>query len=240
MKWGRAWHPSQAMETSRTRGLGFNQIPIVVGLFTHFVLSKRASWLLKKNSRTKTGLEQERGCPGNKPRARGGAGTQEVLLVPTCAPGLGHMLGSEPAPPRSLTLCPCAGDYVKPGDKPRHFFIKKLHVENLFLVKAATWWTSGYMTQSEVKVKSLSRVRLFATPPTVAYQAPQSLELSRQEDWNGSPFPAPGDLPNTGIKPGSPALQVDTLPSEPPGKPHRTQTCHKKTITVWFHSFILT
>ena len=70
-----------------------------------------------------------------------------------------------------------------------------------------------------VKVKSLSRVRLFATPWTVAYQAPQSMGFSRQEYWSGLPFPSPWDLPNPGIKPGSPALQADALPSEPPGKP---------------------
>ena len=70
----------------------------------------------------------------------------------------------------------------------------------------------------KVKVKSLSRVRLFATPWTVAYQAPQSMGFSRQEYWNGLPFPSPGDLSNPGIKPGSPALQADALPSEPPGK----------------------
>ena len=68
-------------------------------------------------------------------------------------------------------------------------------------------------------VKSLSRVRLFATPWTVARQAPLSMGFSRQEYWSGLPFPSPGDLPNPGIKPGSPALQADTLSSEPPGKP---------------------
>ena len=68
-----------------------------------------------------------------------------------------------------------------------------------------------------VSVKSLSRVRLFATPWTVAYQAPPSMGFSRQEYWSGLPFPSPGDLPNPGIEPRSPALQV-TLPSEPPGK----------------------
>ena len=81
-------------------------------------------------------------------------------------------------------------------------------------------WASD--TQDEVKwseVKSLSRVRLFATPWTVAYQAPQSVEFSMQEYWSGLPFPSPGDLPNPGIKPGSPALQADTLLSEPPGGP---------------------
>ena len=67
----------------------------------------------------------------------------------------------------------------------------------------------------KVKVKSLSRVWLFVTLWTVAYQAPQSMEFSRQEYWSGLPFPSPGDLPNPGIKPGSPALQADALPSEP-------------------------
>ena len=69
------------------------------------------------------------------------------------------------------------------------------------------------------KVKLLSRVRLFSTPWTVAYQAPQSVEFSRQEYSSGLPFPSPGDLPNPGVEPGSPAFQADALPSEPPGKP---------------------
>ena len=66
------------------------------------------------------------------------------------------------------------------------------------------------------EVKSLSHVRLFVTRWTVAYQAPQSMEFSRQEYWSGLPFPSPGDLPNPGIEPGSPTLQGDALPSEPP------------------------
>ena len=61
---------------------------------------------------------------------------------------------------------------------------------------------------SEVKVKSLSRVRLFATPWTVA---PPSVGFSRQEYWSGLPFPSPGDLPNPGIEPRSLALQADAL-----------------------------
>ena len=71
------------------------------------------------------------------------------------------------------------------------------------------------------KVKSLSRVRLFATPWTVPYQAPPSMEFSRQEYWSGLPFPSPEDLPDPGIEPGSPALQADALPSEPQGKSFR-------------------
>ena len=56
------------------------------------------------------------------------------------------------------------------------------------------------------------------TPWTVACQAPLSMGFSRQEYWSGLPCPSPGDLPNPGIKPRSSALQVDSLPSEPPGK----------------------
>ena len=65
-------------------------------------------------------------------------------------------------------------------------------------------------------MKSLNRVRLFSTPWTVAYQALPSMGFSRQECWSGLPFPSPGDLPNPGVEPRSPALQADALPSEPP------------------------
>ena len=66
---------------------------------------------------------------------------------------------------------------------------------------------------------SLSRIRLFVTPWTVAHQAPLSMGFFRREYWSGLPFPSTGDLPNPGIKPGSPALQADSLPPEPPRKP---------------------
>ena len=64
-----------------------------------------------------------------------------------------------------------------------------------------------------------SRVQLFATPWTVVLQASLSMESSRQECWNGLPFPSPGDLPDPRIEPGSPALQADSLSSESLGKP---------------------
>ena len=63
----------------------------------------------------------------------------------------------------------------------------------------------------KVKVKLLSRVRLFETPWTVSHQAPPSMGFSRQEYWNGLLFPLPGHLPDPGIKPTSPALQADSL-----------------------------
>ena len=69
------------------------------------------------------------------------------------------------------------------------------------------------------KVKSLSHVQLFATPWTLARQASLSMGLSRQECYSGLPFPSPGDLPEPGIKRGSPALQADSLLLEPAGKP---------------------
>ena len=73
-------------------------------------------------------------------------------------------------------------------------------------------------------MKSLSHVRLFATPWTVAYQVPPSMGFSRQAYWSGLPFPSPGNLPNQGIEPRSPALQTDALPSEPPGKPNSSSS----------------
>ena len=69
----------------------------------------------------------------------------------------------------------------------------------------------------KVKVKSLSRVRLFATPWTIAHQTPPSMGFSRQEYWSGLPFPSPGDLPDPGIEPWSPTLRADALTSEPTG-----------------------
>ena len=70
----------------------------------------------------------------------------------------------------------------------------------------------------KVKVKSLSHVRLFATPWTVAYQNPLSMGFPRQEYWSGMPFPSPGDPPDPGIELRSPALKADALLSETPGK----------------------
>ena len=81
-------------------------------------------------------------------------------------------------------------------------------------------------------MKSLSRVRLFATPWTVAHQAPLSMEFSRQEYWRGLPFPSPGDLPDPGIEPGCPTLQADALPSEPSGNPMTYTPSNEWTMTV--------
>ena len=73
----------------------------------------------------------------------------------------------------------------------------------------------------QVKVKSLTCVRLFVTPWTVAYLAASPMGFYRQEYWSGLPFPSPGDLLDPGIEPMSPAFQADALTSEPPGKPSK-------------------
>ena len=106
-----------------------------------------------------------------------------------------------------------------------HSILKYKHAPHIFFILSSL---DGHLdclhiltciSESEVKVKSLSRVWLFVTPWTVAYQAPLSMGFSRQEYWSGLPFPSPGHLPNPGIKPGSPTLEADALTSEPPGKP---------------------
>ena len=74
----------------------------------------------------------------------------------------------------------------------------------------------------KVKMKSFSGFRLFVTEWTVACQASLSMGFFRQEYWSGLPLPSPGALPDPGIKPRSPTLQADALPSEPPGKPQYT------------------
>ena len=92
----------------------------------------------------------------------------------------------------------------------------------------ATPWTAAYQAPPSMgfsrqeywsgvplpsPVQLLSRVQLFVTPWTTL-----SKQFSRQEYWRGQPFASPGDLPNPRIKHGSPTLQADSLPSEPPGK----------------------
>ena len=68
----------------------------------------------------------------------------------------------------------------------------------------------------------IDTLQIFTTPWTLACQAPLSMKFSKQEYWSGLPFPSPGNLPDPGIKSRYPAMQADSLPSEPPGKPRYT------------------
>ena len=86
--------------------------------------------------------------------------------------------------------------------------------------------TTNYLTaasRAEGVSHSAMSSSVHVTPWTRAHQAPLPIEFSRQEYWSGLPFSSPGDLPNPGIKPGSPALLVDSLPSELPGKSSRPE-----------------
>ena len=106
-------------------------------------------------------------------------------------------------PPRDL---PNPGiEFTSPAQAGRFFIAEPLD-KRIFAMK--------------VKVKSFSHVWLFATPWTVSHQAPLSMGFSRQEYWSGLPFLSPGDLPDPGMEPMSPAFQADPLTSELPGKPH--------------------
>ena len=100
-----------------------------------------------------------------------------------------------------------------------HFLLGRKAMTNLDSILKSRDTTLPAKVLLVKKEKSLSHVQLFVTPWTIDYQAPQSMEFSRPEYWSGLPFPSPVDLPNPGIKPGSPALQADALLSESPGKP---------------------
>ena len=97
--------------------------------------------------------------------------------------------------------CPPPGALPTQGLNLSHLCLLHWHVNSLPL---------SHQGRLKVKVNSLSRIRLFATPWTVAYQAPLSMEFPRQEYWNELPCPPPGALPDPGIEPGSSALQLDS------------------------------
>ena len=104
--------------------------------------------------------------------------------------------------------------------------------KELMQILCLNWGKHEWVTEW---VKSLSRVRLFATPRTIAPQAPPSMGFSRQEYWSGLSFPSPGDLPDPGIEPRSPALQADALPSELKGLEAVKWTWPIKAILMVLH-----
>ena len=110
--------------------------------------------------------------------------------------------------------------------------------------RSSLCWVRSQGWKWRQKCWSLSHVwlfvQLFVTPWTVAHQVSLSVGYPRQEYWSGLPFPPPGDLPNSGIEPGSLTLQVDSLPSELPGKPSQGWFCWAELLTdtsVWWRWF---
>ena len=100
------------------------------------------------------------------------------------------------------------------------FNLSWISFNNLFFIELLLNYAIVELRIAELccTVLLLSHVWLFATPWTVARQAPLSMGFSRQEDWSGFPCPPPGDLPNPGMELRSPTLQEDSLPTELPGK----------------------
>ena len=93
-----------------------------------------------------------------------------------------------------------------------------VYTQTVALFNIYTYRVILYCTESEVAQSCPTLCNPMGLYPTRLLT--QSMEFYRQEYWSGLPFPSPGDLPNLGIEPGSPALQADALPSEPPGKPY--------------------
>ena len=96
-----------------------------------------------------------------------------------------------------------------------------LHLVRNMTILGACWRQRSHQIGSACMPSRFSCFQLFESPWTVACQAPLSMGFFRKEYWSGFPFPPPRDLPNPGIEPASlmsPALQVDSLPLEPPGK----------------------
>ena len=91
-------------------------------------------------------------------------------------------------------------------EKSKGFIKKLLEQMNLFLKFFLFLFFFSNKSYSSEQVKSLGHVRLFATPQTVAHQAPSSMGFSRKQYWSGLPFPSPEYLPDPGIKPRSPTL----------------------------------
>ena len=145
----------------------------------------------------------------------------DYLYSPWSSPGQNIGVGSLSLP---QGIFPNQGS--NPGPPHCRWILNQLtHREALILTK--------------VKVKSISRVRPFATRWTVAYQAPLSMEFSRQEYWSGLPFPSPGDLPNPGLESGCPGLQAEALLSEPPRKPTFTKYIAFCELYFFFFFIIL-
>ena len=156
-------------------------------------------------------------------------------------------------------LCPTVWDPVDcilPGLSVHEIFLGKntgtgchFLLQGIFLTQGSNshllHWQAGSTPEPPGNLllvlcvcQSFSHVLLFATPCTVAFQAPLSREFSRQEYWSGLPVPFPGDLPDPGLEPRSPTLRADSLPLSHQGSPLLVQQSSSKRIrkeTLQFH-----
>ena len=140
-------------------------------------------------------------CPWNSPGKNTGVGC--CSLLQEINPGI---------KPGSPTLQADSLLYEPPGK-----------YDNIGPIALDKWqyYNNAFLRIMYVSAQLLNLVQLFqvfATPGTVAHQAPLSMGFSTQEYWSGLPFPSPGDLPNPGIKPPTPAFTNGFFTTEPPGK----------------------
>ena len=165
------------------------------------------------------------------PPSVGGLGTElRVFLPRPGGPGLSLCWAGFPTElpvRRSRTGSPqprCQGPESMQGPSPQrngHGKVQPLPLSITHIICTSTFRVKALKSFKKKKDESVSRSVLspFVTPWTVACQALLSMGFSRQEYWSVVPFPPPGDLHDPGIEPRSPALQVDSLPAKPPGKP---------------------
>ena len=129
--------------------------------------------------------------------------------LPYSIPGIFLTQGSDLC--RQLPVCHLGNTKRIASQGIWTFGVYAAYCQGFLSVVTKTVWLCSFTHElmhrkKKVKVKLLSRVRLFVTPWTVAYQAPPSMGFSRQESWSGVSFPSPEDLPDSGMEPGSPAL----------------------------------
>ena len=133
-------------------------------------------------------------------------------------------------------------DIIQPSHPLSHILSLTIICRTLFHVSVQERKNERKLSNDMISVKMsavlshFSHVWLFVTPWTIADQTLLSVGFSRQEYWNGLPFPSPGDLPDRGIKPTSPALAGGFFTTEPPGKPAMSAIL-SKWMSVYVHSF---
>ena len=127
-----------------------------------------------------------------------------------------------------------AGEGILPGLSSHCFPSTYVSSSCGFVFKDISQIGSGAHSSPACSVDQLCLI--LATPWTVAHQAPLSMGFFRQEYWSGLPFPSPGDLPDPGIEPISPALQADSLLIEPPGNPGTLLRTSKSFLLCIFFS----
>ena len=156
-------------------------------------------------------------------------GAQGCGLRSFSAPKVRLCSGLQQQPPEAARWC-CLGIRLVTASQMAK---RSLPACLFFDSKSSQHWSLS----PQRKWGKLSCVQLFATPWTVARQAPMSLEFPRQEYWSGFPFPAPGDLSNPGIEPVSPTLAGGFFTTAPPGKPQLSSVFHLLTLATHSDSF---